>query len=295
MTGIGTTLKQLRLLRGMTQATLYGGIISRSFAGRLERDQHTIGADKLFTILDRLNVSADEFRFIQNGYRPTTNRALFIRLLRIYNQQNFPQLRHFDQTYRNSPDPEQRRLAMVAQLLITIYDHLHWTITPEMTALWERLQRADYWTIQDLVYGMMWLLLATAKQRPDQIQAGITKMHASCDRYVSDQGDPLAVLRYRAEFDLLAFQILLQLPDKQLARKFRAAFTPPHATYLMLGSELLYQVCEAIWQWYFGDPAKGDAYLALINSLSDTYYLGTDLRGILKQYQQIAAAYRQNL
>lgn len=72
MQAIGCTLKQIRLAKGFTQKEIYQGIVSRSFAIRLESGHHDLGASKLFLILDRLGVSAGEFRFIQNDYQPDT-------------------------------------------------------------------------------------------------------------------------------------------------------------------------------------------------------------------------------
>ncbi|MCF7523150.1 hypothetical protein L3X07_06975 [Levilactobacillus brevis] len=43
MQTIGRTLKQIRLAKGFTQKEIYQGIVSRSFAIRLESGQHDLG------------------------------------------------------------------------------------------------------------------------------------------------------------------------------------------------------------------------------------------------------------
>lgn len=293
MPEFGSTLKHLRQLRGLTQAALYDGIISRSFAGRLERNQHSLTADKLAQILDRLAVSPSEFQFILQDHHYPSDTALLNHILVAYDQRNFPRLRHLEQAYRTSDRPTERDLATLAQLLIRITDQLHWSLTPEMTALWHRLNAATTWTLSDFLWAQVWLMIAAVQRDIPQLLAGIAKMHVSCDRYVTADGDAFHVLAYRSSFDLLAFQILLTLHRDQAARDFRPAFTPPHQEYLTDSQLLIYRACDAIWEWYFGDVAAGTALAQPILALSPLG-IATDIGEVLTLYRRKARTYRQS-
>ena len=129
MLSLGATLKKLRQQQGLTQLSLYDGIVSRSFAGRLERGEHDITVEKFWQILDRLQVSADEFRYVQQDNQPTPAQILEAQLDQAYTLKNFPQIRHLEQRYRNSHQVNQRELAIAADLAIKVYDGSQWQLS----------------------------------------------------------------------------------------------------------------------------------------------------------------------
>ena len=68
MEKIGVTTRKIRLIKGLSQKQVYGGIISRSFANRFESGTNDIQASKFLKILDNLAISPTEFQYINNNY-----------------------------------------------------------------------------------------------------------------------------------------------------------------------------------------------------------------------------------
>ena len=58
---IGSKLKQLRHDLGLTQTEMAAGVISVSFYSKVERGHHDIGAEELIEILQKHNISFQEF------------------------------------------------------------------------------------------------------------------------------------------------------------------------------------------------------------------------------------------
>lgn len=291
MLTLGATLRQLRLTQRLTQDQLYGGIVSRSFAGRLERGDHEITTDKFFLILDRLNVGADEFRYVQQGYQPTDAAILESQAELAYDQQNFPWLRHLEQRYRDSQNPRQHQLAVVADVLIKTFGGTGWTPTPGMDRLYDQFNRCQTWNLNQIKLGTAWLAIAALKRDPQLVLAGIDKMHASCDRYVSPKADPFQVMNQRMAFDMLALQVLLITHQYPAAKVFRGPLLATHREFLNTDGEIQVQVMLCLWAWYFGDPQDGDHLAANLRAMPITRGRA-NLLAILTSYHPRANAYR---
>jgi Rgg/GadR/MutR family transcriptional activator len=63
----GEVLKQLRAYRKITQTDCCQGIISRHTYSKIERNQTSLHVHILIELLERLNVSFDDFLFLKNG------------------------------------------------------------------------------------------------------------------------------------------------------------------------------------------------------------------------------------
>lgn len=272
MLSLGATLKKLRLARGITQADLYGGIVSRSFAGRLERGEHDVTVETFWAILDRLAVSADEFRFLQQEDHPSDALRLEGQIGTAYSQQNFPWLRHLVQRYQTSTDPQERELATVADLALRSFGSASWTPTPAMLTLWQHFNQLTTWGLHELRLGTAWLEIAQGQHQPAVLWAGIQKMHASCARYVSPTADPFHVTDLRASFDLVAMQILLLgqvqfRPYRTYAQTLYRALKAYDRWHLSTDAALSREICLCLWDWYDGDVAAADRRAATLENL----------------------------
>ncbi|WP_143463375.1 helix-turn-helix domain-containing protein [Levilactobacillus enshiensis] len=292
MEELGTTIKQIRQAKGLTQKEVYSGIVSRSFATRLENGEHDVTATKLFEILERLGVSADEFRFIQNDYRPDDGEILLNQVMLAYDQQNFPQLSHLAQRYGQSKNPAERRMATVAAVLLTAYSHRHATLTPDMERLWQQMMYTKSWTLQEIRLGP--ILMALIGFKDATIPETIRKMHQSCDRYVSNLTDPFHVMDLRLSFDLVALQVLLGHGDYDHAREFKNDLLSGHLEQLTSEGNLTLQLCLCIWTWFFGDAATADQQAKLLHQLK-IERLDPGIRTLLSTWQQQAKRYHAKL
>ncbi|WP_208559434.1 helix-turn-helix domain-containing protein [Marinilactibacillus kalidii] len=65
----GKLLRKIRESKGYTQKHVSQGIMRQSTYSKIEREETEPSAPKLFAILDRLEISVEEFLFIQGDYR----------------------------------------------------------------------------------------------------------------------------------------------------------------------------------------------------------------------------------
>ncbi|WP_304057622.1 helix-turn-helix domain-containing protein [Levilactobacillus namurensis] len=292
MLSIGETLKQLRKNQGLTQNDLYGGLISPSFASRLERGLHRVTADTLFAILDRLMIEPTEFQFIQRGNRPSTAQQIAAQLATANSQQNFPWLRHLDQRYQDSDHPDLQALATFADLSISVVDG-RLVDTPRTDRIWRRFNQAQLWTLTEIRQANMWLLIADAKNAQAQILQGIDKMHHSCARYLSQQTDIFHVQQSLLDFDNLAFQTLVQNHRYEDAQYFWSNWRPVDPERLNVEARITQLITDCFWEWYFGDFNQADHQAQILRQLptnKDSLYI----HDVLHAYRHFAKCYRKS-
>lgn len=70
---IGETLKNIRLSLGLTQSQVCKNIMSQSNYSKVEKGDIEISFPKMIVILNCLDMSVDEFMYIENGYKKYTN------------------------------------------------------------------------------------------------------------------------------------------------------------------------------------------------------------------------------
>lgn len=291
MQTIGTTLRSIRLAKGFTQKDVYGNLISRSFASRLESGHHDIAAEKLFEILDRLGVSADEFRFIQNHYQATASELARSQVMLAYDQQNFPLIGRLADRYARSENPAERRIGVMATLLIAAFDQRKIVMTPAMTTLWQQLSLTKTWTLQELTFGSLILVLAEHQQT--DLAATIRKYHLACDRYVSAVADPFHVMDTRASFDLVAMQLLLTQKQYAAAKAFKSQFTAGYTVHFTSDGNLEQTLSAWLWESYFGDSTVADHLAHTLEQLPPSRFSLT-LHTLLRLWGRRAQDYHRH-
>lgn len=292
MLSIGETLKQIRHNQGLTQNQLYDGLISPSFASRLERGLHSVTADTLFAILDRLMIDPTEFQFIQRGYHPSVAQRTFNQITTANSQQNFPWLRHLDQQYRDSDLPNLQALATLANLSISIFDDRP-IDTSRTDQLWRCFNQSQLWNLTEIRQASMWLMIAEAKHAQSQILQGIDKMHHSCARYMVHQTDTFRLQQPLLDFDNLAFQVLVQSHRYQEAKQFWPHWRPADPERLNIESRITQLVTNCFWDWYFGDFDQADHQAKLIQQIP-TNKDSLNVHDVLRAYRYFAQRYRQS-
>lgn len=80
----GKTIKKIRLEKGLTQKNISEDIITLSYYSRIEREISEPTISVFLKILQRLNVNFDEFMFIHNNYRESSNDRLWFKLTELY-------------------------------------------------------------------------------------------------------------------------------------------------------------------------------------------------------------------
>ncbi|KRL12454.1 hypothetical protein FD09_GL003040 [Schleiferilactobacillus perolens DSM 12744] len=145
----GPTIRRLRTNQHLPQKAVYTGIVSRSFYAKFEKGETNISADKLFALLQRLNIGVTEFLYQHRGMEPSVTEKLRRQIRDNYQQGNFKALRAFYATNRYHALPEMRALAVTAYALVYITGHnsLHMSNAPivEFQAV---LQNTPDWTLE---------------------------------------------------------------------------------------------------------------------------------------------------
>ncbi|HAO6555517.1 TPA: helix-turn-helix transcriptional regulator, partial [Listeria monocytogenes] len=67
----GMTIKEIRVSKNIKQEEIYNNLISRNVLWQIENDKIRTNYEILKEILKRLNVSFNEFLYIQNNFKST--------------------------------------------------------------------------------------------------------------------------------------------------------------------------------------------------------------------------------
>lgn len=149
---IGETLKKIRLSRHMTQQALCDGILKQATYSRIERGLLAVDAETLYTLVERLNMTMDEFFYIQQNGQLTPKQQL---------------LKDFLQIELVLPDHIKKGFADIArfpsidsdvQMLHQAYMMLNELLTTQDLAkvrlraakIWDELEKLDQWYLRDL-------------------------------------------------------------------------------------------------------------------------------------------------
>jgi len=293
--GLGVTIKQLRLAKGLTQAAIYSGIISRSFASRFESGQYDISASKLFEILDNLAISVDEFRFIHQHYQPSPLDQALSQTARYYEQQNFPALSAWIKGHQQSPHAYDRLVASYMQIKLLSFDRAQFGITAAILPAYQHLQETPTWTLQELKFANVLVPLTMNDAGLAALAPLMSKMALNCDRYLTPWGDPFKVLIDLLAFYGTVFQVLLSAKAFDLARELKPKFEAIDPADLDWDGRFSRQVWLALWDCYFGDWQVGNRILMEIMTVEKQQrpFLDNNLRSIIQVRTAEAKRYRQ--
>lgn len=116
---IGLTFKKIRTNKSISQKEVYSGIVSRSFFQKFEKGQHSISVEKFQLLLNRINVSYDEFMYTHHNKLLTTDHYL-VEIFEAYWAQDANTLMELHHTLRFSANPTEVFLSRVALLFSSI-------------------------------------------------------------------------------------------------------------------------------------------------------------------------------
>ncbi|MFC6293927.1 helix-turn-helix domain-containing protein [Lactiplantibacillus daoliensis] len=293
--GLGVTIKQLRLAKGLTQAGVYGGIVSRSFASRFESGHNDISASKLFEILDNLAVSVDEFRFIHQHYQPSPLDQALSQANRYYEQQNFPALSQWIRSHAKSPRAYDRLVASYMQIELLSFDRAEFAMTDAVRPAVQHLQQTPMWTLQELKFVNLLVPLTMHDAGLTGVAQLRTKMELNCQRYCTPWGDPFRVLGELLAFYGTTFQVLLSGKAFDQARQLRPKLLAITPAELDWDGRLTQQVWLALWECYFGNWQAGQDTLSEIMAVEKQQrpFLDNNLRSIIQVRTAEAQQYRK--
>lgn len=153
--GFGQTLKKIRLNRNMTQEQITVGLISQGTYSRIERDQLQLDVELFTKLLERLNISSNEFFYIHNNYRVTEHESIMkdFRDLEI----TFPEIlnnhmRRLSIYLKKYPTSNLNKIFIAYQVLYLYVEEGNLELAKQKACLvWDDFQKLDSWYIDDLI------------------------------------------------------------------------------------------------------------------------------------------------
>ncbi|WP_052380328.1 helix-turn-helix domain-containing protein [Paenibacillus camerounensis] len=137
---LGRTIGQIRRSKGVSQAVLARGIMSRSNLSRFEGGHYYPGYDKLILLLDKLEMSLEELLFLHQDNAPQVKRTLHLKLTEAGNRYDFALVREVSREcrlmYESTQTEAYYHLYLLGQGVLVQYGH-----ADEVTTLQEI---ADY-------------------------------------------------------------------------------------------------------------------------------------------------------
>jgi len=162
MVKVGVTTRKIRLIKGLSQKQVYGGIISRSFANRFENGTNDIQAGKFLKILDNLAISPTEFQYINNNYEPSKIDQMLAEVSYLYSVHAFSSLAHWLQQHKSSENEQVQIVAGFAELMLTTYGYRKFPLSKNIHMLVYHLISEKNWTVQEIrIVSMLVPVIAT--------------------------------------------------------------------------------------------------------------------------------------
>jgi Rgg/GadR/MutR family transcriptional activator len=193
---ISHTLREIRVKKGLRQSEIASGIISTSFYARVERGENNISVSHFIELLDKLNVSFEEFRFIYNDYQLSEKEIVVNEITVNYYNKNFIRLFEIEKQckdrYHVTLDIQLQHLGILAHCSANNFKFEK--ISPKIVdPIKEYLFKQQSWCRYELTLFANFMGLLNL----DSVLLLADKVIKNVDRYWSFQfndGEPLIIL-----------------------------------------------------------------------------------------------------
>jgi len=154
----GSTYKQIRQGKKLSQETVTKDKISRSSLSKFEHNKQTIYLDNFLNLLDEVNLEINEFMYIDNNYQHKTKNTLKNKFYSTYptaDKDTYKKLNKDIETFLDKNDDWY--LKMIKKYIDIISNDDDDTIAQQdrkmeklATDIWEELQKTTHWFKNDL-------------------------------------------------------------------------------------------------------------------------------------------------
>lgn len=154
----GPKIREIRIKKGLSQKETYSGIISKSYAIEFEKGKHSMSANFLIHVLERLNMDMDEFLFIHMDYRLSPYSSYIYRLSSYSNTHNVDSLNQLyrelseknTEIYRVRAAETRCRIRVIEQFKMTGIWDTTCILKEDQAFIQEYLVRIETWTLQEI-------------------------------------------------------------------------------------------------------------------------------------------------
>ncbi|GKS82425.1 transcriptional regulator [Ligilactobacillus pabuli] len=265
MVKVGVTTRKIRLIKGLSQKQVYGGIISRSFANRFENGTNDIQAGKFLKILDNLAISPTEFQYINNNYEPSKIDQMLAEVSYLYSVHAFSSLAHWLQQHKSSENEQVQIVAGFAELMLTTYGYRKFPLSKNIHMLVYHLISEKNWTVQEIrIVSMLVPVIATHEQFKIEISTITERMEQNCSHYLTKYSDPFQINDELVNYYGVVFQNYLNSKAYIKACAMREKFISLDEKLFDWDTRISQQLWLAVWELYFGDFKSGKQTLEKI-------------------------------
>lgn len=153
----GSVYKEIRKAKGLTQAQVCGEEISRSTLAKIEANQAVPNFENMIFLLEQVNMSLEEFKYICNVYHPSKRQEIFNKVYHSTFQMGADELANIrqlceDYLKKHHDVPVQQLLDLVI-VLYNVRKHGFLEPTDELQTvtekIWDYLDKQDDWYERD--------------------------------------------------------------------------------------------------------------------------------------------------
>lgn len=154
----GSIYKQIRESKGLTQEQVCGKVISRTTLAKIESNQVMPKFENMIFLLEQINMSLEEFKYICNIYKPSERQRIFNRVynhLSISGINELHDIRKLCVEYlKIHHDVPIERILDIVTVFINVREHGFLQPSEELQAvtkkIWHYLEKQDTWYERDL-------------------------------------------------------------------------------------------------------------------------------------------------
>lgn len=182
----GYVYKEIREAKGLTQAQVCGEVISRTTLAKIESGAVVPKFENMIFLLDQINMSLEEFRYICNYYRPRQRETIFNKIYSYHSMAGNEELSDIKQLCEehlkiHHDVPVQKLLDKINVTLLVRQDGF---LEPSQelrdltTKIWSDLEKQDQWYERDLKLLSLILFIfpiETIKETTKRILASLEK------------------------------------------------------------------------------------------------------------------------
>ncbi|WP_339199235.1 helix-turn-helix transcriptional regulator [Solibacillus sp. FSL R5-0449] len=204
--GIGDTLKKIRLNRNMTQNQVAEGVVNQGTYSRIERNQLQVDVELLEKLLQKFNISSNEFFYVYNNYSATEQQTIMqeFRDLAIVSPDLLKiKIDRLENFLAKTPSTNLNKIHSAYQILFHYINGVeNEKNQAQAMVIWEEFQRLDNWYIDDLILLNSLLFLL-----PLEIAEDITKTALQRIRKYKEYEKDLTYLEIYFQMDLSVMYI----------------------------------------------------------------------------------------
>ncbi|KGL38154.1 hypothetical protein BMT55_09720 [Listeria newyorkensis] len=152
----GETIRQIRTDKNLTQTQLSEGILARNHLSQVENSNYFPSYDRVFMLLDRLNVTFEEFLFVQNDLQPHDKQQFRVDINEKASLNDYSQLQQLsldaDKLYEENANISYYHYSLICKAVIEygLSNKINKTMIQHVEPIKKYLMSMDNWYIYEL-------------------------------------------------------------------------------------------------------------------------------------------------